>query len=486
MADRPNVVLLLADQHRADALGCAGDRLVQTPNIDRLAAEGVRFENAFCTSPLCMPSRASFTTGMYAHNHGVLHNTTGNLLPYFPTFMRGLQHAGYHTGAIGKLHYFLHDGISDMDELAQRTRAYGFDEVLEPEGKQVSEFHRGSWTRYLSEHGLEETHREDYRRRRTEWPSWYSGASPLGEEHHEDAYIGRLSVEWLERCSTERPFFFLASWVGPHLPWDAPGRYATMYDPDDFAPPVPDDMSAAPTIVRHHVDKYQMARASPHDVAAMRASYYGLISHIDEYVGRIVATLDRRGLLDNTVVVYFSDHGEMLGEHQLIQKSVFYEEAIRVPLIVRYPARFSPGVARSLVELVDLPATLLELGGTTPYSACEGRSLVPLLHDPAATPVGWRDVVHSELVGEQMVRTERHKYVYRADEPRQELFDLVEDPRELRNLSGDAAVRSIERELHASLLEWLVKTNRPLTSRDLQPGVLDDFRTGETRPLLHY
>jgi arylsulfatase A-like enzyme len=481
MAGRPNILLLLSAQHRADAMGCAGDPIIRTPNLDRLAADGVRFRNAYCPSPLCMPSRASFTTGLYPHNHGILDNASGNLLPYFPTFMRGLQRAGYHTAGVGKFHYFLHDGISDVDELHERVLAYGFDEVLETEGKEMSEVHRGPWTRYLAEHGLEQAHRDDFRARRREHPPWYAGPSPLGEEHHHDAFIGREAVNWIERYEGDRPFFFWVGWVGPHLPWDAPGRYATLYDPNDFSVPEIEDLRDAPAAVRKRVEQFGLSRASPRELAEMRASYYGLTTHVDHHVGRVVDALDRRGLLENTVVIYSTDHGEQLGEHGLIQKSVFYEGSIRVPLIVRYPARFGPGVAEAPIELVDLTSTLLEFAGEAPFRTCEGRSLLPLLDRPAIAPDGWRGAVYSELKGQHMIRTDRYKYVYRANETRQELYDLAEDPRELRNLSGNPSA-AVERELHDRLLAWLVSTNRPLTSRDLQPGVLDGYRTGETRP----
>jgi arylsulfatase A-like enzyme len=211
----------------------------------------------------------------------------------------------------------------------------------------------------------------------------------------------------------------------------------------------------------------------------MRAAYYGLISHIDWHVGHILDALDRRGLLEDTIVLYSSDHGEMLGEHQLLQKWVFYEGAIRVPLIVRYPTRFAGGgVAAAPVELVDLAPTLLDLAGAAPYAACDGRSLVPLLEQPhAPAPPGWRDAVFSELRGEHMVRTDRYKYTYRAGEAGHELFDLVNDPLELRNLAGKPEWESVERASRDRLLDWLVRTNHPMTTRDLQPGVLDEFRT---------
>ncbi|MFN8521668.1 MAG: sulfatase-like hydrolase/transferase [Chloroflexota bacterium] len=481
---RPNILLLLSDQHRADAMGCAGDEVIQTPNLDRLAEEGVRFDRAYCTSPLCMPSRASLTTGLYPHNHGVLDNATGNLLPVMPTFMRSLQRAGYHTAGIGKFHYMLHHNIKDIEELHERMLAFGFDELLETEGKEVSEIHQGPWTRHLARSGLEHTHRDDFRVRRTQHPAWYSAPSPLGEEHHHDAFISDQTVRWIDDYRGDRPFFLWTGWVGPHLPWDPPGRFASMYDPAQFRAPPRDDPAQMPRSVRQKVERFDLARASERDLAAMSAAYYGLISHVDWHIGRIVEALEQRGILENTVIIYSTDHGEMLGEHGLVQKSVFYEPAIRVPLIVRYPARFSPGASQAFAELHDLAPTMLELARAEPLRTCEGQSLVPLLEQPDRTPEGWRDCVYSELKGEHMIRTERFKYTFRLGEQRQELFDLARDPRELRNLSGDPSLAVIERELHDRLMTWLVQTNRPLNSGDLQPGTLDGYRSEEIQPLL--
>jgi choline-sulfatase len=484
VAAQPNILFLFSDQHRADALGCAGNAIVQTPNLDRLAAEGVRFARATCTSPLCMPSRASITTGLYPHNHGVLDNATGNLLPILPTFLRALQQAGYHTSGIGKFHYLLHHNISDVEELHERMLPFGFDELLETEGKEVSEIHKGPWTRYLAQHGLEDTHRDDYLLRRTAHPAWYAGPSPLGESHHEDAFISRETVKWIENYSGEQPFFLWTGWVGPHVPWDPPGRFASMYDAARFSAPPDDDLSDMPATVRRKVEQFKLAGATPGDLTRMSAAYYGLISHIDWHIGTILDALEQRNLLDNTIIIYSTDHGEMLGEHGLIQKSVFYEGAVRVPLIIRYPRRFHPGTSDALVELHDLTPTILELAGIEPLRTCEGRSLLPLLDALSVVPTGWRDCVFSELKGEHMIRTDRFKYTYRAGEARQELFDLVNDPDELRNLAGDPSLARVERELRDRLLAWLVRTNRPVNSGDLQPGTLDEYHSGELRPLL--
>jgi arylsulfatase A-like enzyme len=157
---------------------------------------------------------------------------------------------------------------------------------------------------------------------------------------------------------------------------------------------------------------------------------------------------------------------------------------VRIPLIVRYPRRARPGSTDALVELHDLTPTILELAVADPMRTCEGRSLVSLLEQPSVVPDGWRDCVFSELKGEHMIRIERYKYTYRRGEARHELFDLVDDPDESRNRSGDLALEDVERELRDRLLAWLIATNRPTNSRDLQPAILDAYLTGEIRPLL--
>jgi|DewCreStandDraft_5_1066085.scaffolds.fasta_scaffold00532_26 choline-sulfatase len=472
MAERPNIVLLMSDQHRSDALGCAGNPYIRTPNLDRLAAEGVRFETAVCTSPLCMPSRATIATGLYAHAHGIRDNGAGNLPAFYPTFMRSLQQAGYHTAVVGKMHFATHgrrDSVRrpDIAHHREHTAALGFHDVHETEGKMMSEWTDGPWTRYLAARGLLEQFREDYRRRRTELPCWYAEPSVLSEEDHQDAYIGREGVRWLEQYDGGRPFFLWVSWAGPHDPWDAPGRFATMYRPEELPLPIADPLARAPACTRRRAERHGLARATPLELRRMKASYYGLISLNDYWIGRILEVLERRGWLDNTVIVYTSDHGEMLGDHGLIQKSTFYEQAVRVPFIVRWPARFPQGVvAREMVELIDLPATLMDLAGATIYPACQGRSLVPFLEQPERVE---REAVFSELNAQLMVRTSRYKYVYRPDEEIQELYDLEADPQELNNLAGLPAYAAVEHDLRTRLLDWMATTARPVTTKDMVP-----------------
>lgn len=483
MARQPNILFLLSDQHRADAIGCAGNAGIQTPHLDALASRGVRFANAFCSGPLCMPSRASMLTGVYPHNHGILDNASGNVMPHLPTFTRALQQSGYHTAGVGKFHFFMHDSTPDVDSQHESALGLGFDELVEVEGKEISEVQRGPFTRYLAERGLETTHRDDYRSRRRDHPVWHSAPSPLGEEHHHDAFISRLAVDWLQDWSGDRPFFLQVGWVGPHVPWDAPGRYAAMYDPAGVAPPAQGPFDGHPDSVRAKVERFGLDRATPDELAAMIASYRGLISHIDAWIGRILDTLERRGLADNTVVVYGSDHGEQLGEHGLIQKSVFYEPSVRVPLIVADPRRGTRGDCRAPVEMLDLCSTFTDLAGAEPVRSAQGASLVPLLDAPDDVPTGWRDAVYSELRDEVMIRTSNYKYVLRPRDDRQELFDLERDPGELDNLSGDRRHGDIETALRDRLLGWLVSSAQPVRTRDLQPGILPDYRFGEGQPL---
>jgi choline-sulfatase len=353
----------------------------------------------------------------------------------------------------------------DIVHHRDHTAALGFHDVHETEGKMMSEWTDGPWTRYLAARGLLEQFREDYRLRRTELPCWYAEPSVLSEDDHQDAYIGREGARWLEQYDGGRPFFLWVSWAGPHDPWDPPGRFATMYRPEELPPPIADPLRRAPRCTLRRVERHGLARATLFELQRMKASYYGLISLNDDWVGRILQVLEQRGWLDNTVIVYTSDHGEMLGDHGLIQKSAFYEQAVRVPLIVRWPVRFPQGaVAREMVELIDLPGTLMDLAGATIYPAYQGRSLVPSLEQPARVE---RQAVFSELNAQLMVRTSRYKYVYRPDEEVQELYDLEADPLELNNLAGLPAYASVEHDLRTRLLDWMATTARPVTTKDM-------------------
>ncbi|MGH2369773.1 MAG: sulfatase family protein, partial [Chloroflexota bacterium] len=464
MSDRPNILFLMPDQLRADALGCAGHPVFRTPNIDRLAREGVHFTHAYANSPLCMPARASVISGVYPHNHQIQENA-GHLPAEDETFAQLLQRAGYATAYVGKVHAFPDDPGRNLIEQEAYVRARGFDYVHEIPGPGALAKTESYLSRRWRERGLLEVYQQDFARRREDRgaAAW---ASPLPVEEFPDSYVGAQALEWLRRYEDDRPFFLWVGFGGPHPPFDAPGDYATMYDPATLPDPLPAEEPGpwVPASARERMLAGRQRASTPEMARQRMASYGGKLTLIDDWVGRILDELDTRGLAEHTLVVFWSDHGEMGGDHQRYQKSVFYEPAARVPLLARWPAggvgasgesKTQParGCCQALVEQIDLFPTVLEAAGAPPSPRTFGRSLLPLARGETAQT---REAVFSELAREVMVRTDGHKYAVNREGRGYLLYDLRADPHEQRNLTGHPDYREVERELRERMLVWLV------------------------------
>ncbi|MFP4055413.1 MAG: sulfatase [Candidatus Brocadiia bacterium] len=454
---RPNILILMTDQQRADCMGCTGHPQIQTPHMDRLAAQGTHFTHACTTSPLCMPARASFISGLYVHNHAMWANR-GELLPREPSLFRHLQQAGYRTGHIGKSHYYEHRGFH-MREREDYLHARGFHFVHETTGPWATCRTDSYMTDLWRERGLLQAFRDDYARRRQHGPARSVWPSPLPTELFMDSYIGGQAVRFVEGYDREEPFALFVGFGGPHEPWDAPGDYATLYDPAHTPAPV---RPAEPGqwVPRHAAEWQRSGRVEPmsdEDVQRLRANYYGKISLIDHWFGQILAACERRGLLDDLLVVFWSDHGEMAGDHGLLHKSRFFESALRVPLVLRWPGRIPAGQrSAALAETVDLMPTILEAVGVEAPDSCLGRSLWPAIREPQATV---REAVLSEVAraGRRnlMVRTDRYKYAVHDDATPYMLYDLGEDPQERNNLLGHPDAEPLEADLRGRLLRRL-------------------------------
>ncbi|MBN1400254.1 MAG: sulfatase-like hydrolase/transferase, partial [Anaerolineae bacterium] len=355
-----NILMITCDQLRQDSLGCYDNPAIRTPYIDALAARGVRFDNAYTAYPVCAPNRASLVTGRYPSINGLRHN--GIFLPRFElTLMEVLRQRGYQTYGAGKMHFgpqwkWPPDGGPLQDPtpaLAVNPQPepwelpwHGFDCIT------ITEDHRvGPYEAYLNANGYDiwqDPHSFSYPQHqcvRSAWP----------EERHQTTWIGDRAVEFLACHPENRPFFIWASFVHPHHPFNPPAPYDTMYAPADMPLPVFDEAEVAcwPEAYRN---KY-FATEGGHEAIGMhliadaewqriRAYYYGMISLIDKQVGRMVEMLRERKLLDNTIILFTSDHGEMLGDHHLVFKGTTYDEVTRVPLIVALPGAPRPTGAR--------------------------------------------------------------------------------------------------------------------------------------------
>lgn len=454
----PPILILMTDQQRADTMGCAGHPVIQTPNMDRLATEGMRFTNACTVSPVCMPARASFINGLYPHNHGMWSNY-GQMPAEDETFFHHLQAVGYFTAHVGKSHYYVHRG-QHLREHEDYMHARGLSYVHETTGPFATVRTESYMTDHWRELGLLDAFREDYGRRRevgarAVWPS------PLPVEESMDSYIGRKAVEFIETYDGDQPVCLFVGFGGPHNPWDAPGEYATMYDPADCPPPIPpeDPGEWVPPRAAERMRRGRVTELTEADFRALRANYYGKITLIDQWFGEILSAFEQKGWLDDALIVFWSDHGEMAGDHGRLHKSVFYASSLNVPLIVRWPGHIQGGrTSDALTENIDVYPTLLEAVGAEPSTRCFGRSLWPVLSDPS---VSHRDAVFSEIGKDErftMIRTDRYKYALDNTGEGYLLYNMVEDPQEQRNLIGHPGMEEVEEKLRDRILRFLLQT----------------------------
>jgi arylsulfatase len=449
MAARPNIVLLMSDQHRADILGCAGDPVVHTPNIDRLAAEGVRFDRTYCQGPLCMPSRASFVTERYVRDHGVFENSS-EVPAGMPTFLHRLRDAGYHTAEIGKMHLWTHGmtQVAHTRDMSGRLGQLGFAETVETVGKLATVRHDSYYTDYLRERGLLETYRRFIAGHRHAMsardglPSWTAEPVPLEIRDYADVWHGMRTAQWIDEYDSAEPFFLWVGFPGPHDPWDAPAAAVERYRAADIPMPrsveLPELPGAGPLKIflramMTYSDSDTMTTAA---IAEMRRAYYANVTLIDEAVGAIVGALARRAILDNTWTIYTTDHGEMMGEHRMLAKMVFYEPSVRVPLVFRPPGGVAPRTIGACAQLLDVAATVREIAGASALENSEGQSMLAAIVDER--PFEPRRTLPTENFGFAAFIRDRYKLVvYEETLAPVQLFDLAEDPAENHNVAQD-------------------------------------------------
>jgi choline-sulfatase len=447
--ERPNMLILMADQMAAPALPFYGHALVQVPNLERLADEGVVFESAYCASPLCAPSRAATVSGQLPSRCGVYDNAA-ELPASVPTFGHYLRLMGYSTCLCGKMHFVGPDQLHGFEERLT-TDIYPADFGWTPD-----------W-----EHSEER-------------PSWYhnmlsivqAGTCQTSNQldfDQEVAFHAVRKIYDLARAGDGRPFCLFVSFTHPHDPFAIPEEYWNRYDHDTIdlpaVPPIPVEQLDPHSQRVHRVCDLGRYRQTEERVRRARHAYYGAISYVDDKVGQILRALEGAGLAENTIVLFTSDHGEMLGERGLWYKMNFFEWSARVPLIVHAPTRFEPRRVASHVTLLDLMPTLVELAAGRPdlkfAAPVDGQSLVPLLEGKQDPGQG---VAISEILCESaiapcfMIRRGRFKYVYSAPDPEQ-LYDVEADPHELQNLAGHPEFESQRRRFHDEVMDrWDART----------------------------
>lgn len=441
MSPQPNILLIMADELAPQALPVYGHELVKAPNIQQLAEEGVVFENAYCNFPLCAPSRMSMLTGRLAHKIGCWDN--GAELPAAaPTMAHYLRGVGYNAILAGKMHFIGPDQLHGYGERLT-TDIYPSNFAWTPDWSAVD-----SDTKRNTMHGVVD--------------AGVCVRSMQIDYDDEVEHGGIQKIYDLVRAG-EDPFFLTISFTHPHDPFVTTRKYWDLYDRHQI------DMPAVPAIpvqeldelsrrihYAHAVDKHVIGDER---VLAARRAYYGMCSYIDDKVGRIIDALEDTGLLENTVVIFTADHGEMLGERGMWYKQCFFEWSVRVPLIIRYPEAFRPRRVDRPVSLVDLLPTFMDLasGGNAPepVSSLDGNSLTGLMRGDAGD---WDDTVISEYTGNEldlpcrMIRRGHYKYIYTHGYPPL-MCDLKSDPLELENLAGKPEHAGLEKELLRDLLE---------------------------------
>ncbi|MBI4606377.1 MAG: sulfatase [Planctomycetes bacterium] len=452
-APRLNVLVILTDDMRWDAMSCAGHPYFKTPHIDRLAAEGVRFVNAFVTTSLCSPSRASLLSGRYAHAHRVLNNFT-DYPADLPSYPRRLKEQGYETAYIGKWH---------MGEQEDRPRP-GFDHWMS---------HRGQGNYFDNELNI------DGERRTIK--GYYTGV------------VTDHAVAWI-RGPRKRPWLLVLGHKAPHGgPIQPEPRYERFLDAAPVKKPataVPD--AGKPEWLRQSLRTWHGVEGPLYgikDYGKFVRSYLGTIASVDDSVGRIYEALEDTGQLDDTLIVFTSDNGFALGEHGRVDKRTMYEESIRVPLIVRCPRLVKgPRLVREMVLSVDLAPSILEAGGAPPLEGIHGASWVRLLAGDSGAAAGWRKSWHYAYDYEKEfpytpnvrgVRTEDWKYIRYPhgdggqDRHRAELYDLKADPLETRSLIDDPAAAGKLKELQAELERLLQATGAAPDKMPIDEGIRD-------------
>ena len=452
----PNILLITTDQQRYDTLNVNGATWMKTANLDALANRGYNFHHAYVQNPVCIPSRACIQTGRYIHQHGVEHmeeviDTTPGLPPGELTFMERLQTAGYHSAAFGKIHMMPEKGFHEMrltgGKGSRWTHSAGQRIGPGPLGPEYA-------------HWLESRHPGAYemiyeQRRGPEYHKYHSAISNiLPLEEYVDSWVAENTIEFIRR-EHETPFFVWCGFCSPHSPMDPPAPYDTLYDPKQI------DL---PANYSFNEDGTHRSTTPEQDAIARRfcAYYWGLVSLIDDKVGQIVAALEETDLLENTLVIYTSDHGEHLLEFGRTGKGTFHETIVRVPLIIVPPSGSRTyREIDDLVEVMDIAATVLDYASAEIPPTMTATSLRPLIENHGTG----KDFVFCEFIPSDCsirsmcIRTDRYKYIYHGRQRPEAFYDLLEDPHERTNRIDDSNCKQQIDECRLMMLDRLSQSS---------------------------
>ncbi len=430
----------MPDQLRHDFLSCYGAEFIDTPHIDSIGEQGIRYDNCYSGSPICVPARTTLLTGMNAIRTGVLDNLHG-LRPDHKeagveTWPQLLSDAGYCTAGIGKMHFYPWDA------------RHGFDRRIICEDK-LWAFIQDDYYHYLKEHRLKKYSWMEYGGYARHFGSAYTD---IPWEHSWDRYTGKEACRFIDEYSENQPFAIMVGFPGPHDPYDPSDDFPVKYDPDDMPTPIPAAKGDPTGLVARRTREYKevgmdLEKFSERHARVNRACYAGLVKQIDHEVGAILETLQRREMLENTVIIFSSDHGDLLGDHGMPGKGLFFEGSSHVPLLVRMPGGPRGVVCDDLVELRDITATMLTLGGCEIPANMDAQPIPGLGLDDAPA----RERIFGLLRGGWMAFDGRWKLCkyFAGNGPL--LYDLKDDPNEQNNAADKPANREILYRLDAEL-----------------------------------
>ncbi|MDB2459270.1 sulfatase-like hydrolase/transferase, partial [Planktomarina temperata] len=503
--DKPNILWIMADQLRFDYLSCYGHPHLDTPNIDALAARGVRFTNAYVQSPVCGPSRMSAYTGRYVRSHGA----TWNGMPLRvgePTLGDHLRQVGARAVLVGKTHMtadlegMAWLGIDPQSEIGVARSQCGF-EAFERDDGLHPDSPRQNWSAYddyLVAHGFASDNPwEDFANSGLDsdgelLSAWLLKNSRLAanvpEEHSETAYMTNRAMDFMREARTDgRPWMCHLSYIKPHWPYIVPAPYHEMYDERHILPPVRSDMEREtdhPLVRAYHNARVCKSFSRDHLREHVIPAYMGLIKQLDDNLGRLFAWMDAEGFSENTIIAFTSDHGDYLGDHWMGDKDFYHEAAVKVPLIIADPRPEADGtrglVSDALVEMIDLPATFMQALGCAPKPhVIEGRDLTSILHGKDGFSrryvISEHDYHWSEMavaLGQPqedahttMIFDGRWKYI-RCEGFRPVLWDLQNDPDELVDLgaSEDPLCVKTRARMESALLKWATRHHTRITA----------------------
>jgi len=462
-AKRPNVLIIHTDEHRIECLGAYGNTDLKTPHTDKLAADGVRYDNSFCPFPVCTPSRYSLLSGQYVHDHRGWSNHC-TLAPEIATFPKILRAAGYRTKAVGKMHFtptYLDVGFSEM-ALAEQNGP----------GRWDDDYHRHLRRQGLVDRNdLEDQLVREYRTHAPQkyWDTCGALVSNLPEGHDSTTWVADRAVETLGSWTADEAHLLMVGFVKPHHPFDPPAPWHTMYDPDKLSLLPGGTEQCLPRDLKYSRGYFPHDKLSEPVLRRVMAYYYATISQIDHHVGRMVELLKKKGLYSNTLIIYTADHGDYMGfHHMLLKGNYMYDPVVKVPLIVKWPAnRHAGAVSQRLVNNIDLAPTLCRTADCKVPASMRGHAL----QDAGS---GHELIFAESRNGRDVMARSRTRKLILTDPQNENLFfDLEKDPQELNNLYDSPTYRGEVKAMEAKLTAWRCKEAKPKAYLDQNAPQID-------------